>query len=78
MIWHTPTFLELNMNAEIGGYQSDFDNQESPVDVGVAAPRCTNLFVSVERTLAQAMVVRAPMPGRGADHVGRRIAEDGR
>lgn len=36
MKWETPTFVEINMSAEIGGYQSDFDDQQP---VGPAAPR---------------------------------------
>jgi hypothetical protein len=36
MKWETPTFLEINMSAEIGGYQTDFGD-ESPV--GPPAPR---------------------------------------
>lgn len=30
MKWERPDFIEIAMNAEIGGYQSDFD-QENPV-----------------------------------------------
>ena len=36
MKWETPTFVEINMSAEIGGYQSDFDDRDP---VGPAAPR---------------------------------------
>jgi len=36
MKWETPTFVEINMSAEIGGYQSDFDEQDP---VAPAAPR---------------------------------------
>ena len=36
MKWETPTFVEINMSAEIGGYQNDFDEQHP---VGPAAPR---------------------------------------
>jgi hypothetical protein len=25
MIWQTPTFVEINMSAEIGSYSDDFD-----------------------------------------------------
>jgi len=25
MIWETPTFVEIDMNAEIGAYQGDYD-----------------------------------------------------
>ena len=38
MKWETPTFVEINMSAEIGGYQSDFgdrDPMEPVVDVQV-------------------------------------------
>lgn len=28
MTWETPTFVEINMSAEIGGYQSDFEDQD--------------------------------------------------
>jgi hypothetical protein len=34
--WETPSFVEINMSAEIGGYQSDFGDREP---VGPAAPR---------------------------------------
>jgi len=30
MKWERPDFIEIAMNAEIGGYQSDFD-QENPI-----------------------------------------------
>jgi len=30
MIWETPSFEEIEMNAEIGSYQEDFDGDESP------------------------------------------------
>jgi len=36
MKWETPTFIEINMSAEIGGYQSDFEGQDP---VAPAAPR---------------------------------------
>ena len=28
MHWETPTFVEINMSAEIGGYQSDFGDED--------------------------------------------------
>jgi hypothetical protein len=28
MNWETPTFAEINMSAEIGGYQNDFGDRE--------------------------------------------------
>jgi hypothetical protein len=28
MNWQTPAFVEINMSAEIGGYQSDFDDRD--------------------------------------------------
>jgi len=27
--WTTPTYTEINMSAEIGGYQDDFDERNS-------------------------------------------------
>ena len=30
MKWETPAFVEINMSAEIGGYQSDFDDDREP------------------------------------------------
>ena len=35
-IWETPSFVEINMSAEIGGYQSDFGDRD-PMEP-VAAP----------------------------------------
>jgi hypothetical protein len=28
MTWETPSFIEINMSAEIGGYQSDFGDRD--------------------------------------------------
>jgi hypothetical protein len=28
MTWETPSFVEINMSAEIGGYQSDFGDRD--------------------------------------------------
>jgi len=28
MQWETPAFVEINMSAEIGGYQSDFSDRD--------------------------------------------------
>lgn len=28
MTWETPSFDEIDMNAEIGSYQADFDDQD--------------------------------------------------
>jgi hypothetical protein len=30
MKWETPAFVEINMSAEIGGYQTDFDDDREP------------------------------------------------
>jgi hypothetical protein len=30
MQWNTPSFVEINMNAEIGGYQSDWPGESEP------------------------------------------------
>jgi hypothetical protein len=35
MTWETPSFIEINMSAEIGGYQSDFGDRD-PMDPVVA------------------------------------------
>jgi len=37
MKWETPAFVEINMSAEIGGYQTDFDDDHQPA--GPAVPR---------------------------------------
>jgi hypothetical protein len=36
MKWETPAFVEINMSAEIGGYQTDFSD---PSPIGPPAPR---------------------------------------
>jgi hypothetical protein len=36
MKWETPAFVEINMSAEIGGYQSDFSDRDP---WGPPAPR---------------------------------------
>lgn len=36
MKWETPSFVEINMSAEIGGYQSDFSDRDP---WGPPAPR---------------------------------------
>jgi hypothetical protein len=36
MKWETPSFLDINMSAEIGGYQTDFGDRDP---IGPAAPR---------------------------------------
>jgi hypothetical protein len=28
MLWETPSFVEIEMNAEIGSYQGDFDDTD--------------------------------------------------
>ena len=30
MTWQTPTFEEINMSAEIGGYQGDYGDGNTP------------------------------------------------
>lgn len=32
MIWELPSFEEIDMNAEVGSYQEDFDGQEDRGD----------------------------------------------
>ena len=36
MKWETPAFVEINMSAEIGGYQSDFSDRDPRDPVGAA------------------------------------------
>ena len=40
MKWETPAFVEINMSAEIGGYQSDFGDRDprDPVVKGDVRP----------------------------------------
>jgi hypothetical protein len=38
MTWETPAFEEINMSAEIGGYQGDFDGGNRPPVATDAAP----------------------------------------
>ena len=44
MKWEPPTFVEINMSAEIGGYQNDFGDRDP---VGPAAPRAPSASGSV-------------------------------
>jgi hypothetical protein len=37
MKWETPAFVEINMSAELGGYQSDFGDERDPI--APAAPQ---------------------------------------
>jgi hypothetical protein len=54
MKWETPTFVEINMNAEIGGYGGDFDDRD---------PR--GPVVSDERQGSPAAEDRGAAPERG-------------
>ncbi len=38
MKWETPGFVEINMSAEIGGYQSDFGDRDPMGPVASDAP----------------------------------------
>jgi hypothetical protein len=38
MSWKAPAFEEINMSAEIGGYQGDFDGGNKPPAVAVSEP----------------------------------------
>jgi hypothetical protein len=38
MTWKAPAFEEINMSAEIGGYQGDFDGGNKPPAVAVSEP----------------------------------------
>jgi hypothetical protein len=37
MKWETPSFVEINMSAEIGGYQSDFGDRDPMEPVATPA-----------------------------------------
>jgi len=41
MRWETPSFIEINMSAEIGGYGSDFSDRDplGPVVAAESAPQ---------------------------------------
>ncbi len=57
MKWERPEFVEIAMNAEIGGYQSDFDDEvpgrpTGPVVYLVAYPRDTRSSASQDETSA--------------------------
>ena len=41
MKWETPTFVEINMSAEIGGYQSDFSDRDPRDPVVEDQPRAS-------------------------------------
>lgn len=52
MKWETPAFVEINMSAEIGGYQSDFgdrDPQDPVVTDKVGAPLRGGSTASTDR-----------------------------
>jgi hypothetical protein len=38
MSWQTPAFEEINMSAEIGGYQGDYGDGNTPPVASPAAP----------------------------------------
>ena len=46
MKWETPAFVEINMSAEIGGYQSDFPDRDP---WGPPAPRSGKPAPQAER-----------------------------
>ena len=43
MKWETPSFVEINMSAEIGGYQSDFSDRDpmGPIVEGASQDETT-------------------------------------
>jgi hypothetical protein len=47
MKWERPEIVEIGMNAEIGGYQSDFDGGEAP------GPRVPVAQPAVDQTRAR-------------------------
>jgi hypothetical protein len=48
MQWETPTFIEINMSAEIGGYQSDFSDRD-PRDPVVQQRRSDDESAATDR-----------------------------
>lgn len=38
MSWETPSYVELNMSAEIGAYQDDLERRESPPPIARPSP----------------------------------------
>lgn len=38
MPWTTPSYVELNMSAEIGAYQDDLDRRDGPRPEAATAP----------------------------------------
>jgi hypothetical protein len=51
MTWERPDFVEIGMNAEIGGYQSDFGD---PEPVGPTGPVVEDSRDAVSASAAQA------------------------
>ena len=69
MKWEPPAFLEINMSAELGGYQSDFSDRDprDPIgnrqvqadaanDVGSAAVLC-----AIQNAIGSRSVLRTPV-----------------
>ena len=48
MKWETPAFVEINMSAEIGGYQTDFDDDRDPI--APAAPHAESDATASQRS----------------------------
>ena len=48
MKWETPAFVEINMSAEIGGYQTDFDDDREPAGPPRRATETANAATRAE------------------------------
>ena len=49
MVWETPSFVEIEMNAEIGSYQEDFESEDSPRPVFAEPAGASAVAVSEAR-----------------------------
>jgi hypothetical protein len=58
MIWETPSFVEIGMSAEIGGYQGDDDNRDD------CAPRGRDSFRAMARYGHRREVIDFPAGGQ--------------
>jgi hypothetical protein len=54
MTWERPDFVEIGMNAEIGGYQSDFGDSDLP------GPRKPTLMSGEKPDTGEKAIPRAP------------------
>ena len=60
MKWETPAFVEINMSAEIGGYQSDFSDRDPRDPVVAAADDAADRRAATAPTVASRSGSQAP------------------